>query len=74
MFTYQLHGLAGGIAHLAAAAVDTGGEFPTKITSLQASSSQLGSQITLEQQLVDQEEQQQLDTEFDNLEDDVGAT
>jgi len=65
-FAYN-SGLAGGIAHLAAAAVGTSGEFPTKITSLQASSGQLGSQITLEQQLVT-EEQQQLDTEFDNLE------
>jgi flagellar hook-associated protein 2 len=65
-FTYG-SGLAGGVAHLAAAAVGVGGELPTKITSLQASSSQLGSQITLEQQLVT-EEQQQLDTEFDNLE------
>jgi flagellar hook-associated protein 2 len=65
-FTYS-SGLAGGVAHLAAAAVGVGGELPTKITSLQASSSQLGSQITLAQQLVT-EEQQQLDTEFDNLE------
>jgi len=65
-FSYS-SGLAGGVAHLAAGAVGVGGEFPTKISSLQASSSQLGSQITLEQQLVT-EEQQQLDTEFNNLE------
>jgi flagellar hook-associated protein 2 len=65
-FSYN-SGLAGGIAYLSAQAVGTGGELPSKITSLQASSTQLGGQITLAQQLVT-EEQQQLDNEFDNLE------
>jgi flagellar hook-associated protein 2 len=66
-FDYQA-GLAGGLANLmASAAASTNGEVPAKITSLQNNSKQLGMQITTEQQIV-VEQQQQLEAEFNNLE------
>jgi flagellar hook-associated protein 2 len=66
-FTYA-PGLAGGIGNLmVGAAASPNGELPTKITALQTTSKQLGTQITTEQQLVVQQ-QQQLEAEFNNLE------
>lgn len=66
-FTYA-PGLAGGLANLTASAAATpDGELPAKITSMQSTSKQLGSQITVEEQIVVQQEQQ-LQTEFNNLE------
>ncbi len=66
-FTYR-PGLAGGLANLmASAATSPDGELPSKITSMQATSKQLGTQITTEQQMVVQQ-QQQLESEFNTLE------
>ena len=66
-FVYQA-GLAGGLANLmASAAAAPNGELPAKITAMQNTSKQLGTQITTEQQIVVQQ-QQQLETEFNNLE------
>jgi flagellar hook-associated protein 2 len=66
-FTYE-PGLAGGLANLMAGASATpNGELPAKITSMQSTSGQIGSQITVEQKIVVQQEQE-LETEFNNLE------
>lgn len=66
-FVYQA-GLAGGLANLmASAAAAPNGELPAKITAMQNTSKQLGTQITTEQQIVVQQ-QQELETEFNNLE------
>ncbi len=61
-------GLAGGLANLMASASATpSGELPSKISAMQHTSKQLGDQITVEQQMVVQQ-QQQLEAEFNNLE------
>ena len=61
-------GLAGGLANLSSSAAATpNGEVPSKITSMQSTSKQLGAQITVEEQIVVQQ-QQQLEAEFTNLE------
>jgi flagellar hook-associated protein 2 len=66
-FTYTA-GLAGGLANLMASAAATpNGELPSTISAMQSTSKQLGSQITVEQQIVVQQ-QQQLEAEFNNLE------
>ena len=66
-FTYTA-GLAGGLANLMASASATpSGELPSKISAMQNTSKQLGDQITVEQQIVVQQ-QQQLEAEFNNLE------
>ena len=66
-FGYQA-GLAGGLANLmASAAASPNGELPAKITAMQSTSKQLGTQITTEQQIVVQQ-QQELQAEFNNLE------
>ena len=52
---------------MASAATSPDGELPSKITSMQATSKQLGTQITTEQQMVVQQ-QQQLEAEFNTLE------
>jgi flagellar hook-associated protein 2 len=66
-FTYTA-GLAGGLANLMASASATpNGELPSKIAAMQNTSKQLGDQITVEQQMVVQQ-QQQLQAEFNSLE------
>jgi flagellar hook-associated protein 2 len=66
-FNYSA-GLAGGLANLMAGASATpNGELPSKISAMQNTSKQLGNQITVEQQLVVQQ-QQQLEAEFNTLE------
>jgi flagellar hook-associated protein 2 len=66
-FTYTA-GLAGGLANLmASASASPNGELPSTISAMQSTSKQLGSQITVEQQLVVQQ-QQQLEAAFNNLE------
>ncbi len=65
-FSYTA-GLAGGLANLMANVASTNGEIPSKITAIQNTSKQLGTQITTEEQIVVQQ-QQQLETEFNNLE------
>lgn len=66
-FSYE-PGLAGGIGNLMVdAAASPNGELPSKITALQGTSTQLGTQITTEQKLVVQQ-QQQLEAEFNTLE------
>ncbi len=66
-FTYT-PGLSGSLANLAETALNpTNGEIQSKIQSLQNSSTQVGSQITLQQKLVVQE-QQQLTAEFTAME------
>jgi flagellar hook-associated protein 2 len=61
-------GLAGGLANLMASATATpSGELPSAISALQNTSTQLGKQVTVEQQMVVQQ-QQQLEAEFNNLE------
>jgi flagellar hook-associated protein 2 len=66
-FSYD-PGLAGAVANLmVGASASPNGEIPSRITALQSTSKQLGTQITTEQQLVVQQ-QQQLEAEFNNLE------
>jgi len=61
-------GLSGALANLAETTLNpTGGEIPTKIQSLQNNSTEIGSQIKLQQKLVVQQ-QQQLTAEFTNME------
>ncbi len=66
-FNYNA-GLAGGLANLMSSASATpDGELPSKISAMQNTSKQLGTQITVEQQMVVQQ-QQQLEAEFNTLE------
>lgn len=66
-FNYT-QGLSGALANLAVTTLNTtGGEIPSKIQSLQSNSTQIGNQITLQKKLIVQE-QQQLTTEFTNME------
>ncbi len=65
-FSYTA-GLAGGLASLSSAAVATNGELPAKITAAQSTAKQLGTQITVEQQLV-VSQKQQLEAEYNQLE------
>ncbi|MCL5048104.1 MAG: flagellar filament capping protein FliD [Firmicutes bacterium] len=61
-------GLSGSLANLVETTLNTtNGEIPSKIQSLQNSSTQIGSQITLQKKLIVQE-QQQLTSEFTAME------